>query len=287
MINQYANVLFFRKVSCSKIAFFNIGEFYFVLFLFVPNNLIMKYKLFYLLVVAITLAFSSCNIGGSGGKTETPKKIEVTGSAELEFVPDEIYMTFTLKEYLDAARQKVKLETIKTSFLTLCKNAGIADSNISIVNYSGNERWDYYWYSRRKKEPDFMASASYAIKVSSPDKLDKIVSEMNENAIDNFYISKTSHSKIEQFRKDVKTKALIASRNKAEYLAKSVDEEIGEALLIQELDDSYTGNYSSNMYSNTISQSNEIYSTRGNVSSSPNFEKMKLRYEMRVEYRLK
>ena len=126
----------------------------------------------------------SCGHGHD--KNEQPKKIEVTGSAEMEFVPNEIYMTFTLKEYLDATKKKVKLESIKTDFLTLCKAAAIPDSNISISSYTGNERWDYFWYKRRKNEPNFMGSISYAIKVSSPEKLDKIVSGINENAIDNF-----------------------------------------------------------------------------------------------------
>jgi len=245
----------------------------------------MKNKSFILLITAcLSAVLISCNC--SNNKSESPKKIEVTGSAEMEFVPNEIYMTFTLKEYMDASKKKIKLENIKTDFLALCKEAGVADSNISISSYTGNERWDYYWYKRRKSEPDFMGSISYAVKVSSTDKLDKIVSGLNENAIDNFSISKTSHSDIEQFRKDVKTKALIASKAKAEYLAKSIGEEIGEALLIQEIENSYTGYYS-NAYSNSNVVSQTAMSMEGDNSSGPNFQKIKLRYEMKVEFKLK
>ncbi|MBI4931929.1 MAG: SIMPL domain-containing protein [Bacteroidetes bacterium] len=245
----------------------------------------MKNKSFILMLTAfLSAVLISCNC--CDNKSESPKKIDVTGSAEMEFVPNEIYMTFTLKEYLDASKKKIKLETIKTDFLALCKEAGVADSNISISSYTGNERWDYYWYKRRKSEPDFMGSISYAVKVSSTDKLDKIVSGLNENAIDNFNISKTSHSDIEQFRKDVKTKALIASKAKAEYLAKSIGEEIGEALLIQEIENSYTGYYS-NAYSNSNVVSQTAMNMEGDNSSGPNFQKIKLRYEMKVEFKLK
>jgi len=246
----------------------------------------MKNKiLILLLAVCFTTVLISCGRGGH--KNEPPKKIEVTGSAEMEIVPNEIYMTFTLKEYLDAAKKKVKLESIKTDFLALCKDAGVADSNISISSYTGNERWDYFWYKRRRTEPNFMGSISYAIKVSSPEKLDKIVAGLNENAIDNFYISKTSHSKIEQLRKEVKTKALIATKAKAEYLAKSIGEELGEALLIQEIENSYSGYYA-NEYanSNAVSQARMSYDESGSTSA-PNFQKIKLRYEMKAEFRLK
>ncbi len=240
-----------------------------------------------LLAICISAILISCN--RRDNKTELPKKIEVTGSAEMEFVPNEIYMTFTLKEYLNASRKKVKLESIKTEFLALCKEAGIADSNISISSYTGNERWDYYWYRRRKSEPDFMGSISYIIKVSSPDKLDNIVENLNEKAIENFNINKTSHSDIEQLRKEVKTKALIASKAKANYLAKSIGEELGEALLIKEVENNYNNYYGyySNEYSNSNMVSQTAMNIEGNNSSAPNFKKMKLRYEMKVEFKLK
>ncbi|MDZ4824713.1 MAG: SIMPL domain-containing protein [Flavobacteriales bacterium] len=234
-----------------------------------------------LLTVCLSPVFISCDNDRS--EMESLKKIEVTGSAEMEFVPNEIYMTFTLKEYLDAANQKVKLESVKADFLTQCKAAGVADSNISIAGYTGNERWDYYWY-KRKKEPDFMASIAYSIKVSSPEKLDVIVGGLNDNAIDNFYISKTSHSDIEQLRKEVKTKALMASKTKADYLAKSIGEEVGKTLLIQEIEDSYQGYYANERNSNMMANQSL---GMDESSSSPDFQKMKLRYEMRVEFRLK
>jgi uncharacterized protein len=247
----------------------------------------MKNNLSILLIVAcFSIALISC--GGGGDKTEPPRKIEVIGSAEMEIVPNEIYMTFTLKEYLDGSRRKVKLETIKTDFLKLCKEAGVNDSSISISSYTGNERWDYYWYRRRRTEPDFMSSISYNIKVSSPEKLDKIVNGLNDNAIDNFYISKTSHSDIEKLRKEVKTRALVATKDKAEYLANSIGENLGDALLIQEIDNSYNGYYSySNepKLSNAISQSSLEYES--NNTSTPGFQKIKLRYEMKAEFKLK
>jgi hypothetical protein len=242
----------------------------------------MKTKqILFILAASLSTLLFSCS---ASDKPETPKKIEVTGSAEMEFVPDEIFMTFTLKEYLDASRKKVKLETIKTDFLVLCKTAGIPDSNISISSYSGNERWDYWWYYKRRKDPDFMSSISYTIKVSSPEYLDKIVNDLNENAVENFNIAKTSHSNIEQLRKEVKTKALKAAKYKAEYLAESIGEEIGEALLIQEIENSNRNYYGSN-YSNEISQTSMIL--EGEETSTPNFQKIKLRYEMKVDFRLK
>jgi uncharacterized protein YggE len=226
--------------------------------------------------VLISVFFISCN---KNDQSETPKKIVVTGSAEMEIVPDEIFINFTLKEYLNKSRKKVKIENIKSDFLEVCEKAGILDSNISISSYTGNERWDYYWYKRRKKEPDFMASVSYMIKVNSVDKIDAIVNNMNEDAVTYFNISKTSHSKIEDLRKQIKTEALIATKDKAKYLAEAIGEEIGEALLIQEIENK---GYFYN--SNVISQSSMEFN---DTDTSPDFKKIKLRYEMKAEFLLK
>jgi len=205
----------------------------------------------------------------------------VTGSAEMEIVPDEIFVTFTLQEYLNKSRKKIKIESIKNDFLELCKSSGISDSNISISSYSGNERWDYYWYKRRKKEPDFMASVSYTLKVGSTDILDALINNFDEDAVNNFSVSKTSHSNIEELRKQIKTEALVATKNKADYLAKAIGEEIGEALLIQEVENSYGYLYSN---SNVVSQTSMNFESN---SESPDFQKIKLRYEMKAEFSLK
>jgi len=243
----------------------------------------MKKQIF-LLMLSIGIATFLTSCGSREYKKEIPK-ITVTGSAEMEVVPDEIYMNFTLKEYLDASKKKVKLETVKTEFLQLCKSSGVVDSNISISSYTGNENYDYYWYMRRKREPDFMGTISYIVKVSSTEKLNKIVAGLNEDAIENFYISKTSSSKIEELRKEVKTKALIAGKTKAEYLAKSIGEDVGEALLIQEVDQSYGYDYANENNMKVMEQTTPDETSY--KSTSPSFQKIKLRYEMKVEFKLK
>ncbi len=245
----------------------------------------MKNRLILLTIITATsLVFNSC--GHKHPKNKSHKKIAVTGSAEMEVVPDEIYMTFTLKEYLDASKQKIKLDDVKSQFLSVCRSAGVADSNVVIAGYTGNERWDYYNYRRRRTEPDFMASIAYSVKVGSADKLDQIVAAVNDQALDNFYISKTSHSKIEELRKEVKMNALKASKEKAEYLAKSIGEEIGEAQLIQEIDDSYISDVSG--LSNTGSYSKTMVTGDQNFGgAAPEFEKIKLRYLMNCEFGLK
>lgn len=237
------------------------------------------------LATLFTIAFSctSCR-NHSNTNDQPPKKIAVVGSAETEVVPDEIYMSFTLREYLNDTKQKVDLEQIKSTFLKTCVENGVADSNIVISSYTGYERWDYYYYRKRRMEPDFMASITYTIKAPSADVLDKVVATIDEKALDNFFISKTSYSKMEELRKEVKIRALKASQEKAKYLAESIGEEIGEAILIQEIDNSFISDYAQ---SNTgILKAAEADQSEP-FDTGKNFARIKIRYEMNCEFALK
>ena len=81
-----------------------------------------------------------------------PKTIAVSGSAEMEIVPDEIYVNVELKEYQKRGENKKDIETIKAQFLEACKAAGVPDSLISIVSYAGNN--PYFW-KKEKRIPIF------------------------------------------------------------------------------------------------------------------------------------
>jgi len=54
-----------------------------------------------------------------------PKTITVTGSSEMEIIPDEIYVVVDLREYEKKGQGKTDIETIKSFFLQNCKDIGL------------------------------------------------------------------------------------------------------------------------------------------------------------------
>jgi len=217
-----------------------------------------------------------------------PKKIMVTGSSEMEITPDEIFMNFTIREYKNKAGKKIAIQAVKAQFLDLCSKAGITLNDIRISGYSGSENWDYYyWYYRRDKE--ISSSVSYTIKVKSLSKIDKIVNGLDRDAVENFYIARTSHSQLEKLRRQVKENAVKASKTKAIYLAKAIGEDVGRALLIEEIT---VGDYESDRRS--MNKYNESYAntvTTGTFDASysqgnPSIDKIKIRFEVKAEFEL-
>src|SRR5258706_8385 len=115
-----------------------------------------------------------------------PKTISVSGSAEMEIIPDEIYVNVVLREYQKRGEDKKELETLKNDFLTACKAAGLADSAISIVFYTGYN--NYFWLRKKKRTPDLLASITYQVKFSASKQMDDLVDKLDDEATQSFDI---------------------------------------------------------------------------------------------------
>lgn len=208
------------------------------------------------------------------------KKIEVTGSAELEVVPDEIYVNFTLQEYYNKTKEKINIDAIQKDFLDRCTKAGITKDRIQIQNMSGFDQSNWYWRKQKKVQPDMMASTTYIIKFSNAGDVDKLVNTLDDNATQNMYISKTANSKMEDYRKDIKIKALQAAKAKAQYLCESIGEKLGEALYIKEIEQ---GDYHPPMMERAL-MSNMAMDAGPTANEGLNFQKIKIRYEMLAQF---
>lgn len=221
-----------------------------------------------------------------------PKTISVTGSAEMDIIPDEIYVQVDLKEYKKKGEEKVDLDKIKTAFLANCKAAGIADSNIAVASYDGYNMSSIW--RRRKKDPDLFSSITYQVKFSSTKLIDELVNRLDDEATSNFSITRTSHSKIIEYRKQLKVMAVKAAKEKAIYLSESVNEKLGEAITIVEPEESMSSDVISGRNKAYSNQSNGInmkelskYDAYGGMDGSIDYRKIRIRFEVKVLYALK
>ncbi len=212
------------------------------------------------------------------------RMISVTGTAEMEIVPDEIYVQIDLREYDKKGVGKVDIESIKNRFVKAVIALGIPDTNISIQGYQG---WDgnYWWYKKnRKKNPDMMASISYWVKLGNTKKMDELVDKLDDEATQNFFIAKVAHSKMTEFKKQLKMEAIKAAKVKATYLAGAVGESVGEALIIN--DPNEIGYNPPRAYSNMMMKQ----SAEGNqdvAAANIDFKKIKYQFEVSVTFALK
>jgi uncharacterized protein YggE len=214
------------------------------------------------------------------------RKIEVSGSAEMEVTPDEIYVSISLKEYFTdkSNKTKVEIETLEKQLQQAVKDAGIAKENFQIENiYGGTTHW---WYTRKDKPVDILENKRYVLKVSELSKIDNILSKVDGKGIESVNIGRYTHSKMSEFRKELKIKALQAAKDKANYLLQSIGEQAGGVLEIQEVTDE-EGNvpmYQRGYMSNVASQ---VRMDDVNGGADIDFKKIKIRYEMKASFAIK
>lgn len=211
-----------------------------------------------------------------------PKTITVTGSAEMEIVPDEIYVQVDLKEYEKKGQGKVSIDKIRQDFLTAVRSLGLPDSALSVSAYDGYN--GNPWWRKKNKKDELYASITYQVKLRSAAQVDQLVDKLDDNATQNFFISKTSHSKLEELKKNLKIQAVRNAKEKAGYLAEAINEKIGEAVTINEPNEYYQPYY------NTMAMAR--MKTAEMDQSAPDqpqadFKKMKLKYDVTVVFALK
>lgn len=216
-------------------------------------------------------------------QTNFPRTIQVTGSAEKEITPDEIYVVVTLREYTRKNGDKVDINDIRNNFLKACKEIGLSDSDVVVQGISGYDN-NYWVYKKRKQNPDMKAAINYEIRFKNTAMMDALVDKMDDAATQNFYISRTDYSKMEDFKKELKIAAIKAAKEKAVYLTDAIGEKLGHAITISDPDQ--VNYYAPQVYykSNANMESANIDSEA--PAMNVDFKKIKLEYKVSVLFSL-
>lgn len=231
------------------------------------------------ILVITLLTFFSCSLFAQ--TFDTRRKIEVNGSAEAEVTPDIIYVAISLKEYFkdNNAKKKVSIDDLERQLQTAVTNAGIPQENFTVNNISGyNNIW------QKKKNPDFLVSKQYRLKVTNLNKFNQIMESIDPKAIVYTNIESFDYSKIESLKKELKIKALQAAKDKATYLAGALNDHVSNALEIQEINNE---SFPQPIYRANVAMAKTFAESSDAASPEIDFKKIKLNYQMRVVFELK
>jgi hypothetical protein len=212
---------------------------------------------------------------------KTVKKIEVTGSAEQEITPDEIYFNISLREYMKDKSNKVDITTLEKQLQAAVNQAGIAKENFRVENIYGNR-----WYWQKKKPEEFLASKRYTLKLSDLSRMDGVLEKIDPKGIESVNVASYTHTKIEQYRREIKTAALKAAREKARYLLEGIGAQLGDPIEIQEMG----GDHQPQPMYDMAPMANMRVQNMDMAEAAPSdidFKKIKIRYEIRAVFGIK
>lgn len=155
--------------------------------------------------------------------------IEVTGSAEMEVEPNEIFLFIRLKEF-EENRAKVPLEKLDQQFLQAVKSANIDRKNLTIADAGSSLD------KIRRRDKDAFREKSYELKLTSAAELEKFLEKIEPVKVHQLDLTRLHHTDMEKFKIDLKVKALQAAQTKASTLLKSIGAETGKPILVRDWD---------------------------------------------------
>ena len=223
----------------------------------------------YLLFIALLITTAGFAQDELNPLLSTPY-IEVTGEGEMEIVPDQIFLHFTLKERYDG-KTKINIEDLEKQLKQHLKVNKFDLSKLSLADADA----DFVTIKRKKK--DVLASKDYLLEINSTNELSDVWEILDEIDVLNAYIQRVDHSKMDDFKKEVKIKAIQAAKDKASYLLEAVGEKVGAPLFIQERE-VYIQPYARNIQLKTMSVMED--QTAGEQEPEISFQKIKLNYKV-------
>ena len=228
-------------------------------------------------LLAVASAFSAI------AQIDSPmvKKIEVYGQAEEEITPDEIYFNITLKEYQNKDQEKVSIDRLEKGLYAAVQKIGVAEEDFRIENVSG---YNYDWYRKEKPQrEEFLASKKYQIKFSDLNQINELLGSLDAKGIQSTNVDHYSHSNIEQYRRDLKVKAVRNAKEKAAYLLEGIDEQLGGVLEIQEID---TEGGAPPVYYREARSMAMSAADASESSPAIDFQKMKFKFRVRAVFEI-
>lgn len=222
----------------------------------------MKLKL---LLLASLFAFTSL----MNAQDNKKNFIEVTGIAEMEVEPDEIIFRIGIK-----ANNKNELATAEKNMVEVLKKNNVNEKDINFQSMYQNS------YSSTMR-----FTKSFKFKVSSKTIINQLFEDLNQKWVSHINIAEIKNTKIADYKKEVKIKALIAAKDKANYLLESIGKKAGIPMEIIEIED-YTSDIVMPRYYAQAKVANLSLEAGADDNQFPNIENIKLKYNIKTKYEI-
>ena len=173
-------------------------------------------------MMLVLAAFMVVAASASAQQVEAfPSYIEVTGVAEKEVAPNEIYLSITINER--DSKGKISVDEQQREMLAALKKLGVKpDSQLKMVDLTSS----YF------KRGNALAKAQYELKLGSAVEVAKVWRALDGLGISQVTVTKVSHTDLEKFKAETRTDAIRAARDNARALAEAIDQKAGKCFWI-------------------------------------------------------
>ena len=184
------------------------------------------------LLLGVLAWFAACTLQA---QEVNDRYIEVTGSSEIEIVPDKIHYLIEIREYFEEEfdgkskseeyRTKVPLGQIEQQLWKVLIDVGIPKEAVRTQEVGD------YW---RRQGQDFLVSKKYDITLTDFKQIDEIVKRIDTRGVNTMRIGELENKDMLVYHQKGKIEALKAAQRKAAYLVEALGKKLGEVIRIVE-----------------------------------------------------
>ncbi len=174
--------------------------------------------------------FYSC--GGRPVGDKSQEFVEVEGTAEKEYAPDEFYLSININE-ADVANRKTTVEKLETEMKNTLSASGIdVKKDLTVMDMSSSYNYWYYWSRNRNR---IVTSKQYQLKLTGMKQIETTFQKLEALGITNISISKVDFSGKDKLENEVRAQAVKNASEKAAALVSAVGQKIGKVIYIKEV----------------------------------------------------
>lgn len=208
--------------------------------------------------------------------------IEVTGSAETLITPNEFTFKIRLNERIED-KKKITIEVQEANLKSELANLGVdVNKDLTIFDLSST-------YISRKRTKDTLGSKDYRLKIKDLAKIERLQEIADRLNVGNLDLIESTHSDLTTFRKETKMQAVKAAKMKAEYMLGAINERVGKAVYVKEVDENdqrYISGGVLNVNGSRSNSNNFIVDGQDTSTSVLTFSQIKLRYEVLARFEI-
>lgn len=180
--------------------------------------------LFTALILSLTMSAQS-NVS-----IETSPQISISGIGKVSVVPDQVQIAFGVENRADQAADAKKLnDQIIAKVITFIKTMKINEKDYQTQRVNLYKARDY-----ETKTDYFQATQTMVITLKDLKKYEELMVGLMNVGINQIQSVDFKSSKIEEYQTEVRTKAILDAKKKAEDYAKALGQQVGKAIFVSD-----------------------------------------------------
>lgn len=157
--------------------------------------------------------------------------LETNATYTAEVLPDRIYLQIEINE--KDTKGKVPIEALENKMVAKLTGLGIdVEKQLSVSDLTS----DFQKYFLRKT--DVLKNKEYTLLVYDAPTASRVSQELESINISNIAITKTTYSKLEEFKIELKAKAIEKAKRQAVAMLTPLGQEVGKALFVSDSESS-------------------------------------------------